>query len=114
MRISARELGMPIAELRYIRSTPASAPGDETHAAADRGNRRRPGPAERGATLISLLEAPATVSDLWERFRQHTQRTGRHARVAFDWFALALSMLFTLQVVRWNDNQELERCHAPA
>ena len=67
-----------------------------------------------GATLISLLEAPATVSDLWERFRQHTRRTGCHARVAFDWFALALSMLFTLQVVRWNDNQELERCHAPA
>ena len=67
-----------------------------------------------GATLISLLETPTTVSGLWERFRQHTRRTGRHARVAFDWFALALSMLFALQVVRWNDNQELERCHVPA
>ena len=67
-----------------------------------------------GATLISLLKTPATVSDLWERFRQYARRTGRHARVTFDWFALALSMLFTLQVVRWNDDQELERCHAPA
>ena len=67
-----------------------------------------------GGSLISLLKTPATVSDLWERFRQYARRTGRHARVAFDWFALALSMLFTLQVVRWNDDQELERCHAPA
>ena len=67
-----------------------------------------------GGTLISLLETPTTVSGLWERFRQHARRTGRHSRVAFDWFALALSMLFTLQVVRWNDDQELERCHAPA
>ena len=67
-----------------------------------------------GGSLISLLKTPATVSDLWERFRQYARRTGRHARVTFDWFALALSMLFTLQVVRWNDDQELERCHAPA
>lgn len=67
-----------------------------------------------GATLISLLETPTTVSGLWERFRQHANRTGHHAKVTFDWFALALSMLFTLQVVRWNDNQELERCHVPA
>ena len=67
-----------------------------------------------GGTLISLLETPATVSDLWERVRQHARRTGRHSRVAFDWFALALSMLFTLQAIRWNDNQELERCHVPA
>ena len=37
-----------------------------------------------GATLISLLEAPATVSDLWERFRQHTRRTGCHARVTWS------------------------------
>ena len=66
-----------------------------------------------GGTLISLLETPTTVSGLWERFRQHARRTGRHSRVAFDWFAVALSLLFTLQVIRWNDNQVLERCHVP-
>ena len=44
-----------------------------------------------GGTLISLLETPTTVSGLWERFRQHARRTGRHSRVAFDWFALRIA-----------------------
>ncbi len=67
-----------------------------------------------GGTLIGLLETPATVSALWERFQRDTSRNGRHSKIAFDWFALALTMLFTVQAVRWNGNQELERRHVPA
>lgn len=66
-----------------------------------------------GGTLIGLLESPATVSALWERFQRNVTDTGHHSKITFDWFALALTMLFMVQAVRWNNNQELERCHVP-
>ncbi|MDO5286941.1 MAG: hypothetical protein Q4G45_09015 [Actinomycetia bacterium] len=67
-----------------------------------------------GGTLVELLQTPATVSGLWERFQARTASQGRGQRVTFDWFALALSMLFAVGVVRWNDAHELERCRVPA
>lgn len=67
-----------------------------------------------GGTLIRLLETPATVSTLWERFQQNSTRNGHRSNITFDWFTLALAMLFTVQAVDWNSNQELERSHVPA
>lgn len=66
-----------------------------------------------GASILSLLEAPATVSALWERFKQQPARDSE-ATITFDWFALALSMLFAIQAVAWNANGHLERRHVPA
>ncbi|MDR1449607.1 MAG: hypothetical protein LBI84_05310 [Propionibacteriaceae bacterium] len=67
-----------------------------------------------GGTIISLLSSPATVSALWERLRRRTQTADGQAKITFDWFALALTMLFAVQAVRWNSNGQLERCHVPA
>ena len=66
-----------------------------------------------GGTLIGLLETPATVSALWERFQRTLSHNGS-SKIDFDWFALALTMLFTVKAVQWNDNHELERRHVPA
>lgn len=67
-----------------------------------------------GATLISLLETPATVSGLWERFSQDTNEERGDSKITFDWFALALSMLFTIGAVSWNKSGQLVRRHVSA
>lgn len=67
-----------------------------------------------GAGLLSLLDTPTTVSGLWERYSQNAQFAGNSAKITFDLFAMALSMLFAIQALAWNDSGQLVRCHVPA
>lgn len=48
-----------------------------------------------GANLLALLERPMTVSSLW----QLVQKDDR-ARLSFDWFVLALDLLYLLGAVQ--------------
>lgn len=54
-----------------------------------------------GAELLGLLERPRTVSALWHHFRKLRDDTGQAAEstVTFDWFVLALDLLFTFGTV---------------
>jgi hypothetical protein len=67
-----------------------------------------------GATVIGLLDSPATVSGLWERFSKATIQTSANDKITFDWFAMALTMLFTLGVVSYDSAGQLRRRHVPA
>ena len=67
-----------------------------------------------GANLISLLDSPATVSGLWERFSKYSSEVSLDVKITFDWFALALSMLFAINAVSWNKSGQLVRCHVSA
>lgn len=67
-----------------------------------------------GANLISLLNSPATVSGLWERFSENPDEASGNVKITFDWFALALSMLFAVGAVSWNKSGQLVRCHVSA
>lgn len=52
-----------------------------------------------GADIIKLLDGPKTVSRLWEELR-HGDDHGRHVRsITFDWFVLALDLLYILRAV---------------
>lgn len=62
-----------------------------------------------GATLIELLESPATVSGLWGRFSNYSSDVHRDYKITFDWFALALSLLFAIEAVSWNESGQLVR-----
>ena len=64
-----------------------------------------------GAKLLSLLDSPTTVSGLWERFSRETRSGHAGGAITFDWFAMALSMLFTIRAVAWNASDQLVRCH---
>ncbi|KAA8721753.1 hypothetical protein F4V58_10735 [Corynebacterium phocae] len=64
--------------------------------------------------MISLLESPATVSGLWERFSKCSSEIHADSKVTFDWFALALSMLFAIDAVSWNESGQLARRHVSA
>ncbi|MCL2848753.1 MAG: hypothetical protein FWE61_01755 [Micrococcales bacterium] len=65
-----------------------------------------------GATVLSLLESPTTVSGLWERYTR--QLEGDDGVITFDWFALSLTMLFVIDAVSWDDLGRLERHHVSA
>ena len=67
-----------------------------------------------GAALLSLLDSPTTVSGLWERLSQKTKSNDEFGRITFDWFAMALSMLFAIQAINWNASGQLVRSHVPA
>jgi hypothetical protein len=56
-----------------------------------------------GGEILSQLEEPCAVSELWERVR--TARTGRsgEAPLSFDWFVLALTFLYTIFAVDISD-----------
>lgn len=48
--------------------------------------------------IMALLEVPLSVSETWEKFSHRT----RHGRVSFDWFILAVDLLFLLGLVEYN------------
>ena len=64
-----------------------------------------------GAVILSLLESPARVSGLWARFTQRLNANGDSSVVTFDWFTLALSMLFAVGVISWNEHDRLVKCN---
>ncbi|WP_338110982.1 ABC-three component system middle component 6 [Rhizobium cauense] len=61
-------------------------------------------PAERsliviGGEIISLLRnGPRSVSELWERIRSDK---ARKYPVGYDWFTLALTLLYMIDAVDW-------------
>ncbi|WP_396020914.1 ABC-three component system middle component 6 [Arachnia rubra] len=67
-----------------------------------------------GANIISLLDSPATVSGLWERFSKSSGEASGDAKITFDWFAFALSMLFAINAVSWNKSGQLVRSDVSA
>ena len=51
-----------------------------------------------GADILSQLDCPRDVSELWERVR--SVRAGQMATaLTYDWFILALTFLFTIQAI---------------
>ena len=62
-----------------------------------------------GARILSLLESPATITGLWERFLESLKEDRVNFRISFDWFALAITMLFAINVVAWDENGRLVR-----
>jgi hypothetical protein len=67
-----------------------------------------------GASILDELDSPATVSGLWERFANRDAGQRDAQTITFDWFALALTMLFTIGVVDWDSGGRLERINAVA
>ncbi|MFY9262294.1 MAG: hypothetical protein GX483_00645 [Actinomycetaceae bacterium] len=67
-----------------------------------------------GASLLTLIDQPVTVSGLWERFKIQKEEHETQTVVSFDWFAMALTMLFALQAVEWNEAGRLVKSYVSA
>jgi hypothetical protein len=64
-----------------------------------------------GSALLEGLQTPQSVSSLWEHYKQHEREAGTPDHVSFDWFSLALSSLFAMNLVEWNPSGHLRRAH---
>lgn len=54
-----------------------------------------------GSEILDLLDRPRTVSSVWEEVRG-SKSDGR-LRLSYDWFVLALDLLFLLGAIGLND-----------
>jgi len=52
-----------------------------------------------GAELLSLLNEPKTVSRLWDELRRSRADRPDSSSVPFDWFILALDLLYLLGTI---------------
>ena len=52
-----------------------------------------------GAVILRQLEGGRTVSEIWERIRQGDSTRTNGAQVPFDWFLLALSLLYAINAI---------------
>jgi len=57
-----------------------------------------------GAELLKNLDRPKTVSAIWEDIRQPTSGThGAITNLSYDWFILALDLLFIFDAIEIHD-----------
>lgn len=55
-----------------------------------------------GAQIAMVLREPLTVSQTWSRLRAWRQHHGYTAPISFDWFVLALDVLFALGTLEFD------------
>lgn len=51
-----------------------------------------------GADVLELLSRPMTVSEMWSKYRRRASRRDQ-SLVSFDWFVLALDMLYSISAI---------------
>jgi hypothetical protein len=56
-----------------------------------------------GAELLRRLDRPKTVSRLWEQVRQ--PQSGLLEAISYDWFLLAVDLLYLLNAVDFEDGR---------
>jgi hypothetical protein len=52
-----------------------------------------------GAEILCQLLEPRSVSELWEAVREVRGRNSNAAPLSFDWFVLALNLLYAISAV---------------
>jgi hypothetical protein len=56
-----------------------------------------------GARVLSVLDEPRTVSALWDRIRLKRELRDKRAPMSYDWFVLALDLLFLMGAIDFRD-----------
>lgn len=62
-----------------------------------------------GAQIIKELDEPSTVSGLWHLVRLDRSRTEEYTPLTFDWFVLALDLLFAIGAIRTGPANTIRR-----
>lgn len=52
-----------------------------------------------GGDILAVLSAPAPVSDIWEHVQAERATRETASPLPFDWFVLALSLLYAIKAV---------------
>ena len=56
-----------------------------------------------GGDILKQLEEPLSVSELWERVRAVRNTQNRAVALSFDWFILALNLLYAVAAIAYKD-----------
>lgn len=56
-----------------------------------------------GAEILAQLKEPRTVSELWECVREDRRSEITAAPLSFDWFVLALNLLYAVTAIAYSD-----------
>lgn len=52
-----------------------------------------------GAHVLTFLTRPKTVSALWEEMNRNTPNISMHRQITYDWFLLALDLLYAFGTI---------------
>lgn len=55
-----------------------------------------------GAEILGCLREPMTVSRIWDELRKRRGETAKPSAITYDWFVLALDLLFLVKAVELN------------
>ncbi|SEG12888.1 hypothetical protein SAMN05421819_1884 [Bryocella elongata] len=58
-----------------------------------------------GGDVLSLLSEPATVSKVWSDIKEMRSSRTNASPLSFDWFVLAVALLFSMKLVELNDGR---------
>lgn len=56
-----------------------------------------------GAEILAQLKEPRSVSELWETVREAREQRAAALPVSFDWFVLALNLLYALHAIDYSN-----------
>lgn len=56
-----------------------------------------------GAEILAQLKEPRTVSELWECVREERMKRIASTPLSFDWFVLALNLLYAVMAVEYSN-----------
>lgn len=64
-----------------------------------------------GSEILDELRDPLSVSALWERFSVRERSSSGGHRITFDWFTLALTALYAMNLVDTSRDGFIRRAH---
>jgi hypothetical protein len=53
-----------------------------------------------GGEILNFLVEPKTVSKIWDEFKNSRDNSSPHAIITYDWFILALDVLYAMDAIR--------------
>lgn len=64
-----------------------------------------------GARVLSFLKYPRTCSALWEEVNNESNdyAVNLHNKITYDWFILALDILYAFEAIEYKDGQVMRR-----
>lgn len=67
-----------------------------------------------GADILDQLHEPLSVFEVWERMRANRQKIAPSRPLSFDWFVLALDLLYAISAIDFSDghlHRGASTCH---
>lgn len=62
-----------------------------------------------GAQVLMALDEPATISSIWHSVRQERSASDNSTPLTFDWFVLALDLLYAIGAIQLGPMDTLRR-----